>query len=76
MISVLNWKGLMHYCAGQLKAALESFNTMLAKTQSGQNADMAAEGLFRLGWIYFFLHNPRLAQKHLATGSQTGPEER
>ena len=66
LIRVLNWKGLMHYCAGQMKAALESFNAMLAGTQTGQNAHMAAEGLFRIGWIYFFLHNPRLAQKHLA----------
>jgi tetratricopeptide (TPR) repeat protein len=47
---------------------------MLARTQTGQNAHMAAEGLFRIGWIYFFLHNPRLAQKHLSDAREQARE--
>lgn len=64
-VGVLNWKGLMHYCTGQFDAALESFKTMLAEARNAQNSQMVCEGLFRMGWIYFFLHQPRLALKHL-----------
>ncbi|WP_419659913.1 Cya: adenylate cyclase [Desulfosarcina variabilis str. Montpellier] len=63
--SVLNWKGHMQYCVGQLDAALESFKTVLALAEAGKHDRMIAEGLFRIGWAYFFLHKPRLARKKL-----------
>ncbi len=64
-MTVLKWKGLMQYCCGHFTAALDSFQTMLALAQKSRNNQMISEGLFRVGWISFFLHKPKLALKNL-----------
>ena len=62
---VLTWKSLMHYCVGQLNASLENFKALRDLARDEKNRHLLAEASFRIGWIYFFLHKPRLAKKHL-----------
>ena len=71
---VLIWKGLMHYCVGQLNASLEDFKTLRDLARTEKNRHLIAEGSFRIGWIYFFLHKPRLAKKHLQDARQQARE--
>jgi class 3 adenylate cyclase/tetratricopeptide (TPR) repeat protein len=66
LVRVLKWQGLMHYCTGRYDAALESFKAMLAEARKDRENPIVSEGLFRMGWIYFFLHQPRLALEHLS----------
>ncbi len=65
ILRIHEWKGRLHYCVGQLKEAEAAFRTLLKEAQRARHRNMEAEAFFRLGWISFYEHHPRAAQRYL-----------
>jgi class 3 adenylate cyclase/tetratricopeptide (TPR) repeat protein len=55
-------KGKIHFCMGQMNAAKTAFKDLLRKAKRLYDHETKAESLFRLGWISFYMHQPRSAQ--------------
>jgi class 3 adenylate cyclase/tetratricopeptide (TPR) repeat protein len=55
-------KGKIHFCMGQMGAAKTVFENLLLEARRLCDHNTEAEALFRLGWISFYMHQPRSAQ--------------
>ena len=55
-------KGKIHFCMGQMGAAKIVFENLLLEARHLCDRNTEAEALFRLGWISFYMHQPRSAQ--------------
>jgi len=55
-------KGKIHFCMGQMGAAKTVFENLLLEARRLCDHETEAEALFRLGWISFYMHQPRSAQ--------------
>jgi len=58
-------KGKIHFCMGQMGAAKTVFENLLLEARRLCDHETEAEALFRLGWISFYMHQPRSAQTML-----------
>ncbi|MGA9176266.1 MAG: adenylate/guanylate cyclase domain-containing protein [Desulfobacterales bacterium] len=58
-------KGKIHFCMGQMGAAKTVFENLLLEARRLCDHNAEAEALFRLGWISFYMHQPRSAQTML-----------
>ena len=58
-------KGKIHFCMGQMGAAKTVFENLLLEARRLCDHNTEAEALFRLGWISFYMHQPRSAQTML-----------
>jgi class 3 adenylate cyclase/tetratricopeptide (TPR) repeat protein len=74
-LQLYGWKGQMHACLGQREKALKAFDAMLSKARSLNNRATEAEACFRIGWISFYMHQPRRARKYLLKAIELSKEE-
>jgi tetratricopeptide (TPR) repeat protein len=58
-------KGETLFNLGQMESAQTIFNTILSESRHQEQREAEAETLFRLGWIAFYRHKPKSAQKLL-----------
>jgi tetratricopeptide (TPR) repeat protein len=58
-------KGKIHFCMGQMGAAKTVFENLLLEARRLCDHETETEALFRLGWISFYMHQPRSAQTML-----------
>ena len=65
-LQLYKWKGAMHFCLGQLDEGCSSFQKMYVTAMKLVDHEAQAEALFRLGWISFYDHQPRVAIRHLS----------
>ncbi|WP_028322300.1 ATP-binding protein [Desulfatiglans anilini] len=69
---IFHWKGRMHYCVGQMEEAHGAFERMRNEAQRTGDRFLETTALFRLGWISFYLHRPRSAEKFLLATIEAG----
>jgi class 3 adenylate cyclase/tetratricopeptide (TPR) repeat protein len=61
-LDLLMRKGKMLFCMGQMDAAKTVFKDLLLEARRLCDHETEAEALFRLGWISFYMHQPRSTQ--------------
>ncbi|VBB45950.1 Adenylate and Guanylate cyclase catalytic domain protein [uncultured Desulfatiglans sp.] len=71
---IFHWKGRMHYCVGQMEEARGAFERMRNEAQRTGDRFLETTALFRLGWISFYLHRPRSAERFLLATIEAGRE--
>ncbi len=59
ILDLLMRKGKMLFCMGQLKSAQAVFKNVLSEAGRSGDRETEAEALFRLGWTFFYTHQPR-----------------
>lgn len=69
---IFHWKGRMHYCVGQMEEARGAFERMRSEAQRTDDRFLEATALFRLGWISFYIHHPRSAERFLLNTIEAG----
>jgi tetratricopeptide (TPR) repeat protein len=74
VLQLYKWKGGMHFCLGQLDAGRSSFQKMHSEAMKVEDREAQAEALFRLGWVSFYGHQPRLAIRHLSDSTALSEE--
>jgi class 3 adenylate cyclase/tetratricopeptide (TPR) repeat protein len=75
ILDLLMRKGKMLFCMGQLEAAQTVFKNVLSEARFSGDCETEAEALFRLGWISFYMHQPRSTQTLLAKSIQLSRQE-
>jgi class 3 adenylate cyclase/tetratricopeptide (TPR) repeat protein len=68
-------KGKIHFCMGQMGAAKTVFENLLLEARRLCDHNAEAEALFRLGWISFYMHQPRSAQTMLIKAIHLGRQK-
>ena len=62
ILDLLMRKARMLFCMGQLEDARTVFKQVLSEAGRSGDRETEAEALFRLGWISFYTHQPRVSQ--------------
>ncbi len=62
ILDLTMYKGKMHFCMGQMEVAKTVFKDLLLEARRLYDHETEAEALFRLGWISFYMHQPRSTQ--------------
>jgi class 3 adenylate cyclase/tetratricopeptide (TPR) repeat protein len=76
VLRIYDWKGSMHFCMGQLKAAHAAFKSMLTEAKRSGNRRYEGEALFRIGWVSFYMHRPRVSESFLKKALDLAGKER